>query len=144
MLLRVPLSDVLYLSAKRNGGYDDHCVLIQPASLTPNMEKFIESDEWQEIIKEDLALYRAANQSLDLTIQRLGPDKFAKNLSIYKSALEEANKRCLKKTVFPCTKDGERVPPAQTDCLWSDAGCGAECLDQVASELGLNTVFWHP
>lgn len=144
MLLRIPLSDVLYLSAKLNGGYDDHCFFIQPSFLTPGMKEFIESDEWKGIIKEDLALYKAANHSLDLTIERLGRNNFEKNLILYKAALAEGNRRCKDKTVFPCTNDGKLVPPLETDCLWSDAGCGAVCLDEVATDMQLDELFWNP
>ena len=143
MLLNIPLSDVLYLSAKLNGGYDDHCFFIQPSSLTPGMKEFIESDEWKELIKEDLALYKAANHSLDMTIERLGRAKFEHNLAKYKAALAEGNKRCRDRTVFPCTKDGVKVHPADTDCLWSDAGCGANCLDEVAHDLQLDEEYWE-
>lgn len=144
MLLRIPLSDVLYLSAKLNGGYDDHCSFIQPSSLTTEMKEYIQSDEWKGIVKEDWALYMAANHSLDMTIVRLGRDRFEKNLVLYKAALSEGNRRCREKTVFPCTKDGRHVPPPETDCLWSDAGCGAKCLDEVATDLQLDEQFWNP
>lgn len=144
MILRLPLSDILYLSAKQNGGYDDHCFFIQPTNLTAGMKSYLESDEWKEMIREDLELYKAANRSLDMTIDRLGREQFEFNLAKYKAALKEANERCRERTVFPCTKDGVKVPHAETDCLWSDAGCGAVCLDQVATDLQLDHEFWNP
>ena len=144
MLLRIPLSDVLYLSAKLNGGYDDHCFFIQPTNLTAEMKTYLESDEWKEIIREDLELYKAANRSLDMTIDRLGRQQFEHNLAKYKVALQVGNERCRERTVFPCSKDGVRVPPPETDCLWSDAGCGAACLDEVATDLQLDDEFWNP
>ena len=143
MILRLPLSDFLYLSAKLNGGYDDHCFFIQPTNLTSGMKKYLESDEWKEMIREDLELYKAANRSLDMTINRLGREQFEINLTKYKAALKEANERCRERTVFPCTKDGIKVPHVETDCLWSDAGCGAACLDQVAIDLQLDHAFWN-
>lgn len=144
MILRIPLSDVLYLSAKMNGGYDDHCFFIQPSSLTTGMKTYLESDEWKETIQEDLELYKAANRSLDMTIDRLGRAQFESNLAQYKAALKEANDRCRDRTVFPCTKDGDKVPAGKTDCLWSDAGCGAICLDEVATDMQLDDEFWNP
>lgn len=142
MLLRIPLSDVLYLSAKQNGSYDEHCFFIEPTVVTPEMQTFLESDEWKETIREDLALYEAANQSLDMTIERLGRDTFESNLATYKMALAEGQKRCGDTTVFPCTKDGQRVHPSETDCLWTDSGCGATCLDAVAADLKLEEEFF--
>eukprot|EP00977_Amphora_coffeiformis_P010649 scaffold2509_cov169-Amphora_coffeaeformis.AAC.17 len=108
------------------------------------MEEYIKSDEWKDIIQEDLALYKAANHSLDMTIERLGREKFEKNLSLYKAALAEGHRRCKDKTVFPCTKDGKLVPPHKTDCLWSDAGCGVACLDEVATDMQLDELSWNP
>ena len=144
MILHLPLSDILYLSAKQNGGYDDHCFFIQPSNLTPGMKKYLESEEWQETIREDLELYKAANRSLDMTIDRLGRKEFEANLAKYKAALKEADNRCRERTVFPCTKEGVKVPPPETDCLWSDAGCGAVCLDEVAKDMQLDAAFWNP
>ena len=108
------------------------------------MKAYLESDEWKEIIREDLELYKAANRSLDMTIDRLGRGRFEKNLSKFKAALKEANDRCRGRTVFPCTKEGRKLPPAETDCLWSDAGCGAVCLDEVATDMQLDAEFWNP
>jgi hypothetical protein len=136
MLLDIPLSDVFYLSAKVNGNYDAQCGYITPSFVSPGMEKFFASDAWLNAIKEDFALYEAANRSLDLTIDRLGRDKFEHNLSLYKGVLAEGHARCANHTVFPCMK-GKKVHRMETGCLWSDAGCGADCLDEVAREYGI-------
>ena len=79
-----------------------------------------------------------------MTINRLGREKFERLLSKYKAALAEAQRRCGERTQFPCTKDGEHVPPPETDCLWSDAGCGSDCLDEVATDFQLDMEFWNP
>lgn len=142
MLLRIPLSDILYMSAKRSGGYDEHCFFIEPTVLTPEMTAFLESDEWQETIREDLVLYDTANRSLDLTIDRLGRPQFERVLATYKMALHESDKRCADRTLFPCTEDGYRVPPSKTDCFWTDSGCGSTCLDEVAVDLKLDEDIW--
>jgi hypothetical protein len=141
MLLRLPLSDVMYLRAKTSGGYDDgasrRCTYIQPSFVSDGMQSFFEGDEWQSKIRNDLSLYRAANQSLDLTIERLGRSSFERNLRLFREAQEAANDRCLETTVFPCDRHGNFFPPNKTDCVFSDYGCGFECLDRVALDLGL-------
>ena len=138
MILRIPLGDVLYLSAKLNGGYDGQCVFIQPSFVSPAMQRYFDSSAWTQIIQEDLALYQAANRSLDLTIDRLGRDEFETNLAKYRQALRLGQERCAPTAVLPCSEKGH--PIKKTSCLWKDSGCGANCLDQVAVELGIDTI----
>jgi Galactose-3-O-sulfotransferase len=142
MLLRLPLSDVLYLSAKTSGGYDDagqdgKCAFIRPSFVTEGMQAFFDGDDWQAKVKYDLAFYRAVNRSLDATIDRLGRRTFEKNLARLREAQKVARDRCLSSTVFPCDADGNFVPPDKTDCVFTDYGCAFECLDRVAYDLGL-------
>ena len=137
MLLHIPLSDVMYLSAKLNGGYDafNPCTYIQPSFVSPAMKDFFQSKEWKLIVEKDLALYRAANRSLDLTIDHLGREAFEKRLAVFRTAQAIAEERCGPTVIFPCDKYGERH--TKTDCIWKDSGCGASCLDQVALDLGI-------
>jgi hypothetical protein len=141
MLLRLPMSDVMYLSAKTSGGYDDgvsgHCTYIQPSFVSDGMREFFEGDEWQAKVRHDRSLFQAANRSLDLTIDRLGRSSFERNLRLFREAQKAAHDRCLESTVFPCDRDGNFFPPDRTDCAFSDYGCGFECLDRVALDLGL-------
>eukprot|EP00977_Amphora_coffeiformis_P015234 scaffold4457_cov169-Amphora_coffeaeformis.AAC.11 len=136
MLLRVPLSDVLYLSAKLNGSFDGQCTLIQPSFVSPGMQEFFQSDVWANTTHEDLALYQAANRSLDLTIDRLGRHEFQTKLVQYQTALEISQERCAPNATFPCTKQGFKRN--ETSCLWKDSGCGSWCLDKVAAYLGID------
>jgi hypothetical protein len=50
-----------------------------------------------------------------------------------------AKEKCLPQIVFPFSSDGGKRPRGQdeTNCLWKDAGCGYNCLDELATELGL-------
>ena len=143
MLLNLKMSDILFLSAKGKGGYDDGggkgqgCTYIWPSFLSPGMQEFFDTnDEWKEMIQYDVAIYKAANASLDLTIEALGRDFFAENLARFKHAREEAQRQCLPTVVFPCDSGG--ALHKNTDCLWNDSGCGTTCLDRVAEELGLS------
>jgi hypothetical protein len=143
MILGLPLADVLYLKAKGHGGYDDaggdghSCTMIQPSFVSDGMEAFFRSDEYQDMVQWDYLLYQAANRSLDLTIESLGRDTFARKLLQYKKALALSVENCLAITRFPCSSTGQLRE--ETDCLWKDSGCGSDCLDGIADELGL----WH-
>jgi hypothetical protein len=142
MAVNLKISDILYLSAKKQGGYDDGgggygCSLIQPSFISPGMKEYFQSDEWRQKIQYDLTLYVAVNRSLDLTIDYLGREEFEVNLDKYKRAQAEASERCLPTTVFPCDEWGAPHGPDETDCLWNDSGCGITCLDEVARDLNM-------
>ena len=97
----------------------------------------LQSDEWHKASKWDRALHQAANRSLDLTIDKLGRQKFQRYLDIYRQASQLAQSRCLPHVTFPCSAEGVPTPEGETDCLWKDSGCGYECLDAIATELNL-------
>jgi hypothetical protein len=140
MLLGIPVSDVMYLKAKGHGGYDDGggrpemgkiCTYIWPSFKSTGMTQFLESEEWKNISYWDRVLYDAADRSLDLTIDRLGRDKVAANVALFKNLQERAHATCLETTTFPCSEGG--AYSRETDCLWNDSGCGCACLDEVAA-----------
>jgi hypothetical protein len=144
MLLRLKITDILYLSAKTKGGYDDAggkasltCTYIWPSFVSPGMKVFFDSPEWQEKIRYDALLYEAVNRSLDLTIDQLGRDEFEQHLKVFQSAQAIAMQRCLPNTTFPCDTSGYFHDQNSTDCIWKDSGCGATCLDEIATELNL-------
>jgi hypothetical protein len=142
MLLRLKVADILHLSSKNSGGYDDgafknQCVYITPTIISEGIRDYFASDEWQRYVQPERALYEAANRSLDLTIEKLGRDVFQANLARYRHAQQWVKKRCLSKTAFPCTDTGKRIKDNATDCLSSDLGCGFACIDEVSTELGL-------
>ena len=145
MLLDVPMSDVLFLNAKGKGGYDDgggradgrSCTYIWPSFVSPGMQRFFDTnEEWQSMVQNDLAFYKAANASMDLTIQALGRDLFESNLAKFKTAQAEAKEKCLPRTIFPCDDAGRLHNDA--NCIWNDSGCGVECLDEIARDLVLS------
>ena len=140
MLTGAKMGDILFLDAKGSGGFDDGvykntCYFIQRSRVTPRMREFLESETWRQVVKWDNLLFAAANRSLDLTIDRLGRDAFNENLARFKHAQEVARERCLSLEVFPCTSTGQQNEHA--NCLWSDSGCGYDCLNDVADELDL-------
>ena len=136
MILKLEIRDILYLSSKRSGyAYTGDgkghtfCVNVARKTMLPEMLDFLASTEWKERNKEDILLYKAVNQSLDLTIERLGREEFERNVREYQFALKVAKEECQAKAVFPCTADGK----VQTDsnCYARDEGCGYECLDKI-------------
>jgi hypothetical protein len=143
MLLDLPLADILYVSAKRNGGYDDGafrntCYKIQPSFVSPGMKEYFASDTWTNLIRPEVALFQAVNRSLDLTIDLLGRQAVQTRVVEYRQALALVNERCTPDTVnLPCTKDGIRRFDKDIDCYAEDLACGMSCLDQVATELDL-------
>jgi hypothetical protein len=139
MLLDIPMADILHLDSKKSGEYKLStdplgCSLVPKAYVTPDMQEVLDSPEWHESIKHDVLLHKAANRSLDLTIDRLGREEFAKNLLLYRRAIQEVKNRC-SKVIMPCSANG--TLSISNDCIYEDMGCGNDCLDAVATELGL-------
>ena len=141
MILNLEISDILYLSAKLNGGWDDgvyrnKCYYIIPSFLSYSIKKYFrESEEWYNFTVGDTMLYRAVNASLDATIANLGRAAFDKNLRIYRWALDKVEKTCRGNTTLPCSASGQRN--LVNDCLVWDSGCGMECIDSVVKDMEL-------
>ncbi|KAI2495273.1 sulfotransferase family [Fragilaria crotonensis] len=133
LLLGLDTSDILYISAKRSGQYSyttgryQGCHLIAKSYISPAIAAYLSSPEWYAQNYEDFVLYKAANRSLDLTIESLGRERFEKALAKYKKMMEEA-KICEGEAITPCTSDGVYVK--ETDCYEKDWGCGYPCLDR--------------
>lgn len=132
MLLNVPLTDVLHLSAKTSGTYDDLCVLVQKSFVSPVMQEFFDGPVWQDMIQYDRALYDAAQRSLDLTIDQLGRDRVEAKLRRFAMMQQVAEEQCLESTRFPCDANGQLNNI--TDCMTEDIACGMDCLDRVVEE----------
>ena len=141
-LLGLKTSDILYLSAKQNGGWDDGkaggCVLIQKSYVSPGMHEVFESHEWLSKNEYEMALHVAVNKSLDLTIdERIGRNRFEKVLAEYQHLQQLVRRRCEEEAKYPCTAEGKRRNDDETDCYWGDAGCGFPCIDRVVAEFKL-------
>eukprot|EP00978_Attheya_sp_CCMP212_P037793 scaffold181446_cov49-Attheya_sp.AAC.2 len=142
MLMGAPLGDFLYVIDNKSGGQfsrhtsRDKCNYLLRSFVTSGMKEFFRSAFWQDIVHWDHVIYQAANRSLDMTIERLGPE-FKSKLAQYRTAKEMTLLRCAPRTVFPCSEGGEFRPDNETDCMYLDTGCGNECLDEVATELDL-------
>lgn len=129
LLLGLESQDILYLSAKSSGGYDDGvsylngarlefdplgfkgkgkgtCVYIVPSFVSPDIQEWLKSDSWAKQIAGDNHLYSSAYRSLDLTIDQLGRELVADQLKEFRRRLNIANEACLSRTIFPCSAGG--------------------------------------
>jgi hypothetical protein len=141
MILNLTTSDILYLSAKVHGGWDDgvykhQCFFITPTFVSTSMQEFFENSEdwWAFSVGDDL-LYRAVNASLDQTIATFDSSTFSRNVQRLRWALDKADEACRSQVVFPCSENGQYRP--KNDCLIWDSACGMDCLDDVARALHL-------
>ena len=145
MMLRLKISDIVYIKAKSSGNFDDGafnntCVYIVPSFTSPGMKKFFQSPLYLNISEGDWMLYRAAEKSLDMTIDRLGRRQFNRHLLQFQAAQELVNTKCAQSIRYPCSSSGVRAPYSKhsdpaTDCLWLDSGCGYECIDGMEVEI---------
>jgi hypothetical protein len=135
MLWGLSDKDIIVMSAKHSGGYDDGryketCVKIQPSFTTPEVDRYIKRKFREDNL--DYLLYAAANESLDLTISSLGRLRFDKELERHRRLQKIAEDACLDKTDFPCSSNGTRQPElAARNCLKHDMGCGYQCVNEL-------------
>eukprot|EP00956_Cyclotella_meneghiniana_P038894 scaffold161736_cov98-Cyclotella_meneghiniana.AAC.1 len=152
LFLGLEYQDILYLSAKSSGGYDDGvyiksnrekllwdfpgtgkgtCVYIVPSFVSPGMKKWLESSTWKNHISDQNALYAAAYQSLDRTIEKLGKELVAEQLVEFKRRLKIAQEICTNQTLFLCSDAGVRTPNAKSSCLAQDSGGWGAGVDKI-------------
>ena len=130
--------DVIVLSAKTKGGYDDgkfqkQCHKIPEPQLTPAISEFLHSPEYLHH-NLDVALYAAANVSLDKTIEALGREKVQERLNLIRRMQQVAEKQCQSEAIYPCSPDGKlQRNAARQSCYVDDSGCGHACVDRVLS-----------
>lgn len=110
--------------------FNDTCYLIQKSVISPSVKEYIESKEWKQFVFWDEILHKAANISLDLTIEKLGREVFQRQLDLFRRAQAALAETCSQQVVFPCNSAGERIPPERTDCIYGDNGCGFDCMDE--------------
>lgn len=140
MLLGLDIADVLYVSAKGSGGYDDgryrnKCYLIQKSFVSPRMRDYFQSSDWKEIIYWDEILHRAANYALDMRIEQLGRQAFESNLANFRYLKDQVDKMCGDSVRLPCSSTGQKRSPRQTDCIYDDMGCGFECMEKAVDQM---------
>ena len=117
LLWKVPLADVLYLSAKRGGSYDGGgggCHLLPSTTMTtrsPEWQAVLQSPEFQAMTAWDAVVYDLANRSLDQTIdETIGRPYFESVLAQFRHALKVAQDECAATVVTPCSGGGLGIP----------------------------------
>jgi hypothetical protein len=135
LMLDLQPSDILYLPSKTAGSYlfeNNKCVLIQKSNISPGIANYFASNEWYAKEYGDYLLQEAVNQSLDLTINALGAEKFNIALQKFQALKAKATEQCSTSAHYPCSKKGmPQKSKAEESCYWKDAGCGYPCLDML-------------
>jgi hypothetical protein len=140
MLLGVETADILALSAKTNGGFDDgaykqKCVYIVPSFITQGMKDFFASTAWKRHVAGSKLMYDAAVSSLDATIESLGRREFEAQLQQFRAAMKVVQSKCAANVTLPCTSGGKRLNRTKECFFGGDVGCGQQCLDEVSNAL---------
>ena len=134
LILKVPLADVVVLSSKEAGGYDDGrsrfgCVKLKKKWTTPKIDEYLTHDFLQDNF--DYLLYQVANVSLDRTIDALGREKVMAAIDSYRNLVTKNERECRQYAIFPCPiTTPNHKDLSQQDCYFSDAGCGHRCTDK--------------
>jgi hypothetical protein len=139
MLLHLQYNDILYMSAKKKGSFipgphvDGYgrCIYIVPGFLSPGMKEFFASEYWKSYVAVDNLLYKAAQKSLDNTIDALGRSEFEKQLATFRRLLEQAQTDCEGEPLSRCDDAGRLLPARKISCLYGDVGCEHKCLSRV-------------
>jgi hypothetical protein len=136
LLTGLDIADVLVKDSKVTGNYiyirfgykKDECHLQQKNDPSPGVARYFASNEWLNLNYADEILWRAANASLDMTIEALGRNRFDAALQEYKRLKQVVSESCPQD--FGCTSDGKPMPVIEK-CYDRDFGCGYECIDMV-------------
>lgn len=147
MVLGLPLADVLVMDAKQNLGqeylyFTQHdrkstrklktCRLSIKAFRSPAVQSHLESTEWYAKNYGDYLLHAAALSSLDLTIERLGRQRFHSMLQQYQRLKLKSRQLCSNETLGPCSSTGQvQQELSEKNCYWDDSGCGYACIDRM-------------
>mmetsp|Transcript_11831 Transcript_11831/g.16983 ORF Transcript_11831/g.16983 Transcript_11831/m.16983 type:complete len:268 (-) Transcript_11831:47-850(-) len=144
MLAQIPLTDVVVYLSKISGGYNfalnqEGCVLTKKKWTTPKIDEYIHGD-YQNANKDDYLLYKAAQRSLDKTIDALGRKSVEENVELLRSLQRQNEEQCATKITMPCPepddeqKKLEHKRLSRESCYSGDFGCGHACTDLVLAD----------
>ena len=97
---------------------------------------FYNSNFWRANNYGDFLLHEAANQSLDMTIERIGRERFEMELKEFRRRLALVHEQCTLKgrVILPCSDEGVKQRKAsKLNCYFEDIGCGHKCIDEVVA-----------
>lgn len=140
LLTGLSLADVLITNSKVAGSYllsrvgkeAGKCQRQLKGPLSAGVKNYTESEEWLAMNYADEILFRAANASLDRTIEQIGRDKFEQSLQQFLRLKERVLKVCGPRLGFGCSDTGE--PLEEEQCYLRDFGCGYSCVDSVTDQ----------
>jgi hypothetical protein len=140
----IDLGDVLVTSSKVAGSNyylpvagkknrkEMRCVKLISSHRTPAIEEYLESAEWRAMNYGDYLLHAAANKSLDLTIGRIGRDRFDTALKEYQRLKAKVDEGCIDRIHLPCSSTGQlQLGVSSQNCYERDLGCGFDCIDEM-------------
>jgi hypothetical protein len=147
LLWKISLNDLIVLSAKKSGVYDDGrynetCFRIKPqgeesdrqVAIHRKIQDYIASDFHHGNLDYDL--YIMVNASLDKTIAALGREKVDRTRRQLQFLQSRVELECQNEAIFPCSNNGTRQLEASTkNCYWYDSGCGHACVDRVLEDM---------
>lgn len=155
IILNLEIQDVLYLPIPKANPKDKddadgrnvdfyerwrkgECRPVPKPDIPLEMKEWFYSEEFEAFIEADVMFYKAVNASLDETISQLGRDLVEKTVKQVQWAQKVALKEC-QDSRFPCSSGGE--VQKETDCLFSNVGCGYKCLDGLGEKLSRDPEF---
>ena len=99
--------------------------------MLPEVQSFLDSDQYRQANYGDELLYRVANANLDRFIDVVGRDVFQEALGRFRAAKSMVESHC-PAVKGKCDAFGNFVKMEKRDkCYYQDYGCGYECADKL-------------
>ena len=114
----------------------ESCRRLPKFSMTDTSKEFFNSNFWRANNYGDFLLHEAANRSLDMTIERIGRERFEIALKDFRRRLAMVHEQCTLKgrVILPCSDKGVvQNEASKLNCYFEDVGCGNECIDEVVA-----------
>jgi hypothetical protein len=128
LLLGLEMQQILYLEDPTPFLYElERCYLITETFVSPAMTSYFASQDWKNRIQGDALLYKAAQASLERTIDALGRTIVLQEVQRFRKALQIARDQCLEKTTFLCNLNGV-WQRGRHSCIVESFGCATSCL----------------
>jgi len=131
LLPGVQYSDLIVLRTKERGSFVRHgldsCAYIPYVSKVPDPIQTYLDGPYRDT-NPDYLLYAAVNQSLDLTIERIGRGRVEHGVRQIQSLQHIAQETCMDASVLPCTDSGD---VQEGSCYVRDFGCGYKCIGGI-------------
>jgi len=134
LLLGLQAGDIVSLSYNVGGSYryeHGNCKQLIKSVVSPGMQEFFQSDLWYASNYGDYLLYAAVNASLDLTIDRIGRERFDTAMQEFKRMEAKVNQICSQRVPFPCSATGTVLfhtdHPIPHDKI-------AQCIDNIVQQ----------